>query len=96
MEIAHIRAVMRVVNNHTYLVKHHSRSNGRGNCFIEKENLFLGAAYWCIFTTVFGLISYAFWACGTTITTTNNDFASRYGQGVAMGQPHTQLSKEQC
>ncbi|XP_021729190.1 uncharacterized protein LOC110696212 [Chenopodium quinoa] len=52
------------VNNHKFLVKHHSlRANG-GSCFIGMKQMNLGAASWCLIKTVFGLISYAFWACG--------------------------------
>ncbi|XP_021763829.1 uncharacterized protein LOC110728497 [Chenopodium quinoa] len=84
-----------VVNSHKFLVKHHSQNNG-GNCFIGLENLFLGAAIWCIITTVLGLITYAFWACSIHNKNTNCEQAN-YGQsGVAMGQIHTQLPKEQC
>lgn len=79
-----------VVNNHKFLVKNHSHNNG-GGCFIGKENLFLGAAIWCVITTVLGLISYGFWACSTDSRDTSDqaEYARSYEQGVAMGQPHT-------
>lgn len=86
-----------IVNNHKFLVKHHSKIDNGGSCFVGLESMFLGAAFWCIITTVFGLIAYAFWVCGAA--NTNNNLQAEYGnsvnrgRGVAMGQPHTQLSK---
>lgn len=91
-----------ILNNHKFLVKHHSDNNDNGGvCFIGKENLFLGTAFWCIISTVSGLISYVFWVCAAD-NRNNVNLQAGYGnsansgQGVAMGQPHTQLSKEQC
>lgn len=82
-----------VLNNRKFLAKHHSSNKNGEKCFIGQENLFLGAAFWCIITTVSSLIYYAFWTCDADNTNNN---AANYEQGVAMGQPHTQLSKEQC
>ncbi|XP_021763834.1 uncharacterized protein LOC110728504 [Chenopodium quinoa] len=82
-------------NNISYLAKIQSEDNNH-ICKVGKEDVFLGATIWCIITIVLGLISYAFWAYGAA-NNTNNNYASssNYKQGVAMGRPHTQLSKEQ-
>ncbi|KMT15989.1 hypothetical protein BVRB_3g051720 [Beta vulgaris subsp. vulgaris] len=94
--IAYIGLIYTAMHNKSsYLAKAYSGNNGNF-CKLEKDNLFLGAAIWCIITIILGLISYAFWMCGAS--NKNNNYQSRYGnseQGIAMGQPHTQLAKEQ-
>ncbi|XP_057546056.1 uncharacterized protein LOC130825046 isoform X2 [Amaranthus tricolor] len=79
-----------ILNNKSYLTKTFSGENG-DICEIGKENLFLGAAFWCIITIFLGLISYALWVCGSangkSYQRTVN--SANHGDGIVMGQPHT-------
>lgn len=83
-----------ILNNSNFLAK---RYNGKNVdvCTVGNENLFLGAAYWCIISTAVGLISDAFWACGAARTNNNTQGrAVDQERGVAMGEPQMQQPKE--
>ncbi|KAL2921803.1 Innexin-14 [Bienertia sinuspersici] len=78
-----------------FLAKSYTGKNV-GDCNVFNEHLFLGAGFWCIITTVLGLISYAFWVWGAYSTQYNSQGqALDQEQGIAMGEPRTQqLAKE--
>lgn len=83
-----------ILDNTSFLAKTYTRGNS-DSCGVGNENLFLGAAYWCIISTVVGLVSYAFWACGAAKTNNNNQGrAFDHEHGVAMGEPQMQQPKE--
>jgi len=81
-----------VLNNHHYLANKYPRSDIGSGCKTGKENLFLGAAVWCVFTVVLGLVSYATFSIGVHRDRSHQRDGYLAGeQGhVAMGQYQVQ------
>ncbi|KAJ8442445.1 hypothetical protein Cgig2_018722 [Carnegiea gigantea] len=81
-----------ILNNHHYLANKYPRSDTESGCKTGKENLFLGAAVWCVFTVGLGLISYALFSAGARRDRSHqrDGYLANEQGNVAMGQTQVQ------
>jgi len=79
-----------ILNNHHYLANKYPRSDTGSGCKTGEENLFLGAAVWCVFTVGLGLISYALFSAGVGRDRSHqrDGYLANEQGNVAMGQTH--------